>query len=224
MNRPSLLTGRRYSVLLLTLLVFFVATPFLVAGRSGGAAGGFLFVLVMLGVVIAVGRGRMQRYGVVLGAVVALLMLWNALAPRGGVSLAEVAARILFLAVASAVILVDVARSSRVTLDTVLGSGCVYLLLGILWSHLYFGMLLLDPGAFSPPVGSPGPGGLPGGLFYFSFVTLTTLGYGDVVPVSPGARVMTTLEAITGQLFLVILVARLVALEVAHRPRPDRPS
>ena len=59
-------------------------------------------------------------------------------------------------------------------------------------------------------------------MVYYSFVTLTTLGYGDIVPVSPSARALATLEALTGQLYLTVLVARLVGLHITHSSR--RPS
>ncbi len=51
---------------------------------------------------------------------------------------------------------------------------------------------------------------------YYSFVTMTTLGYGDIVPVNPAARMLSVLQALTGQLYLVVLVARLVGLHIAH--------
>jgi hypothetical protein len=57
---------------------------------------------------------------------------------------------------------------------------------------------------------------------YFTFCTLTMLGYGDIVPVSPTARALATLEASTGQLFLAVLVARLVGLHIAYPPAPDQ--
>ena len=56
-------------------------------------------------------------------------------------------------------------------------------------------------------------------MVYYSFVTLTTLGYGDIVPVSPSARALATLEALTGQLYLTVLVARLVGLHITHASR-----
>lgn len=56
-------------------------------------------------------------------------------------------------------------------------------------------------------------------MIYYSFVTLTTLGYGDIVPVSPSARSLATLEALTGQLYLTVLVARLVGLQITHSAR-----
>ena len=56
---------------------------------------------------------------------------------------------------------------------------------------------------------------------YFSFVTLTTLGYGDITPASPTVRTLTILEALVGQLFIGILIARLVSLQIAHAQRED---
>ena len=58
-------------------------------------------------------------------------------------------------------------------------------------------------------------------LFYYSYVTLTTLGYGDIGPVSPVARSLVTLEAVVGQLYLVVLVASLVGMFLADRTRPS---
>jgi hypothetical protein len=84
-----------------------------------------------------------------------------------------------------------------------------YLLLGIIWAHAYALVALQRPGAFAGPV-SPGDG--PRAFFYFSFVTLATLGYGDVLPVHPAARSLATLEAVTGTLYIAILLARLVSL------------
>ena len=84
-----------------------------------------------------------------------------------------------------------------------------YLLLGWAWSGLYTWALHVDPtGSFR----DPDQVSEAGGLLYFSFVTLTTLGYGDIVPVSLATRMLVVLEAIVGQLYLVILVARLVGM------------
>ena len=61
-------------------------------------------------------------------------------------------------------------------------------------------------------------------MVYYSFVTLTTLGYGDIVPIAPSARALATLEAITGQLYLTVLVARLVGLHITHSSKQNRPK
>ena len=99
-----------------------------------------------------------------------------------------------------------------VTADTVKGSISIYLLMGI-WFQLIYSMLwMFNPAAFSS-AGSSGPPD----FFYFSFSTMTTLGYGDMVPKSTAARTTAILQAMAGQMYLAILVARLVGLHISHR-------
>ncbi len=87
----------------------------------------------------------------------------------------------------------------------------MYLLLGFIWAHAYELVALWHPGAFAGAV----DGSLP--WTYYSFVTLTTVGYGDITPVHPLARAVAVLEALTGQLYLAIMLARLVSLELQSR-------
>jgi tetrahydromethanopterin S-methyltransferase subunit E len=92
-------------------------------------------------------------------------------------------------------------------------------MVGLMWSLAYYLVALLVPGAFNIQ-SSPGPmhgESLQSHLFYFSFVTLTTIGYGDIVPVHPIVRMLTILEGVVGQLFPAILIARLVSLQVQAR-------
>ncbi len=116
-----------------------------------------------------------------------------------------------------------VAKQRDVTADTVFGGICGYLLIGLVWSSIFSIIEHLTPGAFvidgvavsglSEP--TPGRRTFPQ-LTYFSFVTLTTLGYGDVAPITPQARTLSWLEAGAGQIYLAVLVARLVGLHIAH--------
>jgi hypothetical protein len=101
-----------------------------------------------------------------------------------------------------------------VTFHRIQGAVAGYLLLGMIWAYAYSLVALLRPDAFSGPV-SPSDG--PRAFYYFSFVTLTTLGYGDVLPVHPAARSLAAFEAVTGPLYLAILITRLVSLAVAPR-------
>ena len=104
-------------------------------------------------------------------------------------------------------------RGRRVTLDKLFGAASVYLLLGIAWGSLYVLVDALAPGSFEVAEGAiPTDGAETPDYFYFSFVTLTTLGYGDITPVSPFLRPIVVLEALTGVLYLALLVARLVSL------------
>ncbi len=107
-------------------------------------------------------------------------------------------------------------KAEVVTLDTIGLAMSTYLLLGILWTLFYIPLAVMRPDAFLFNVTSPGTP-LQDSLFYFSFVTLTTLGYGDIVPVSPLARSLAILEALTGVLFLAVLISRLVGSYNSNR-------
>lgn len=127
---------------------------------------------------------------------------------------------VLFLAFTAAVILRDVLRRGRVGEAKITGAVCVYLLLGLVWG-LLFGLLhTLEPGSLSLPVEADARQtqslGIEPTFVYFSFVTLTTLGYGDVLPVTPRAQTLAWTEAVVGQLFLAILIGRLVGLAVSR--------
>lgn len=112
-----------------------------------------------------------------------------------------------FLMVSSAFVIVrEIFSARKVTRDTIEGGVCVYLLIGIAWSYLYNLLLIIQPQAFNLNLSS----NLQDDLLYFSFLTLTTVGYGDILPVSPLARVCANLEAIVGILYPSIYIARLV--------------
>lgn len=119
-----------------------------------------------------------------------------------------------------AFILTRVLRSERIRWDTISGAICVYLLIGMLWALVYALVLTVNPDAITFAFAPSTETSRRGGMVYFSFVTLTTLGYGDVIPHSPLARSLATLEAVIGPLYLTILVARLVGLHLAHQTPP----
>ena len=118
----------------------------------------------------------------------------------------------------SFVILRQVVRPGPVTLSRVLGAIAVYLLLGVGWASAYQVAEHFFPGSFTSTTAQPVG---PNDWLYFSFVTLTTVGYGDMVPVHRVARSLATGEALTGQIYIAVLLARLVSLQVSTRHRSD---
>lgn len=103
-----------------------------------------------------------------------------------------------------------------ITLDVIGMALCTYLLLGTLWVLFYLPIAAYDPGAFSFPTPvEPGRAGTT--MQYFSYVTLTTLGYGDMYPINPWARALAILEALSGTLFLAVLISRLVGSYASSR-------
>ena len=106
--------------------------------------------------------------------------------------------------------------SKRVSSDLIFASLCVYLLIGVVWAHIYLLMELVTPEALSIPTEiGQSYSALLRELLYYSYVTLTTLGYGDIIPGTPIARSWAAMEAIVGQLYLAVIVARLMGLYIA---------
>lgn len=212
------------------MLVFFALLPVLDELREEGLplmphlTRISLFLLVLAGVVVSVSRtwsGRIAALAVSLTTIV----LWALPAEwfdwRGQI-LRHLAA-ILFFGYAVVVFLTLIFLSQHVTLNLLCAALCVYLLLGIGWAVGYSLMSVLNPRSFFSTIPGPSPGEamLIGSnqsmeAVYFSFATLTTLGYGDIVPISAAARLFTVFEAVIGQLFLTVLVAQLVAMHVVH--------
>jgi hypothetical protein len=114
----------------------------------------------------------------------------------------------LFCALSLWIALREVLFSEKVDGNRIAGAVCVYLLIGLTWAFVYYFIALGAPGAFNGL--SPDPDLRFINLLYFSFVTLTTLGYGDVTPATPFARALAYLQAVTGTMYIALLVASLV--------------
>jgi len=109
----------------------------------------------------------------------------------------------------------NVFEIAKVTADKIVGSICVYLLLGMFFTFVYAGLDLLSPNTFNFAGADLISLQHFRDYLYFSFVTITTLGYGDVVPLLPASRLVAMLEAIIGQVYLVVMVAMLVGIHVS---------
>jgi hypothetical protein len=124
-----------------------------------------------------------------------------------------------FLALTSIVAGRALFRPGPVDLNKILGALCVYVLIGVVWAILFQLLEGVQPGSFS---GLEQQGhALSWRFLYFSFVTLTTLGYGDVLPLTLYAQSLTYLETVLGQFYLAVLVAALVSAYLADRERPS---
>jgi hypothetical protein len=208
---------------------FYVVTPIVHQMREGlnpalpPLVEALLFLTMLFGTVVSVSKGRAWTLFALLFALAAGAMwLSGGLVASGGVEVVRHLFLIAFLRYVICVILRVIFDSREVTLNTVCASLCIYLLLGVVWALPYSVNDLLDPAAFTCTVdGGKHPEWLRLGqgettVLYFSFATLTTLGYGDIVPTSPISRMMASIEAVTGQLYLAVLVARLVGMHIAR--------
>ena len=100
-------------------------------------------------------------------------------------------------------------RATQVSQEILIGAICAYLLLGLVWSYFYQVIAMFNPGAFAYT--HTMSQNITVNYTYYSFTTLTTLGYGDITPVAPIVKMLSWLEAATGQIYLTILVAYLVS-------------
>ena len=203
---------------LAALLFFLVVYGFFVyplAGEDGKTeplAASSFSIIIVLGV-LATTKHKGARAGMVVLAGLAFTSHWlHFFLRQHAVHVISASASAVFFFALACLILGRVFRSGGISIYRIYGAIAVYLLLGILWGEFYILIYLLKPGSFyfdpatqygEPPISE---------LLYFSFTTLTTVGFGDIVPVHPVARSMATLEALVGQLYPAVLLARLVTL------------
>ena len=228
MNLAKLLTERRFAVLLVALCILLTSYP--IEESSGQARLVFmaLFDLVFLAGLVAMWRSRTWSWLGTALATPALVTIWGGvLFPesllRTDPTIAAIGSLFMasFLALLVLFILRDLFSSQDVTSDQLCGAVSVYLLLGVTWGYLFNSIEIFSPGSFeiprqllTAPLAEQGILQRDGVLFYYSFVTLTTLGYGDISPVAPTAQMAAMWEAIIGQVYLAILVARLVGMHL----------
>jgi voltage-gated potassium channel Kch len=212
------------SVLLVGLIVtIFLVYPLGQAAPARYVFANAIFSLIVISGVLAVARGPLITFAMLAIALANLAVRWlNAHSPALGLEIWDEGLSLLTMLVLTIVVMIQVFRPGRITPPRIMGAVAVYMLLGIIWAYGYHLLLRLDPGAFQmarmPKTGAEWKAS----LLYFSFVTLTTVGYGDILPVHPFARSLANLEALIGQLFPAILIARLVSLEIIHRSEMPR--
>lgn len=211
-----------FFVVVLLLAGLFVAGPFLSgmdrwwADMISATVAGFALAL---GIVAA----KPGPFATRLGLVLALIVIVAAAFGGEGGTLSLIS-RIGFSGVsmiALVTILGFVLRARSVRGEEIFAAIAAYMLLGFFFSYLYIALhgSGLDAPAFTGLAELNGT--VESKMIYFSFVTLTTLGYGDVSPVNDYARSLATFEAMTGQLFIAVLLARLVALQTMNSSKPE---
>jgi hypothetical protein len=213
---------RRFSSieLLIAIAVFFVSMPFIEPLRVGPLIESILFTVVLASGVLAIADRR--RVGVVGGALAlaALTGRWmHHFRPDLMPPELFLIAGILFVLFVIISLLRFVLKASAVDAEVLCASISAYLLLGLLWTLAYWLVAELIPNAFAFSGADKSLEGFNG--FYFSFITMSTVGYGDITPVAKVARMLAAMEAITGLLYVAVLIARLVALQAmpkSHEP------
>lgn len=222
-------SGSPYGLLLLALTTMLLVYPFLGTHKALS----WVFDLVMFGVVAAAlrstrGRGLAYRLGWVFGlSTFGTGFLSRSLDVASAYPFSA-GLRGLFFGYLIVVIFSEIIRRQKIDFDAVMGASCVLVLLGLTFSSAYVLLEWQIPGSFIIPeipasIESVfGPTSTEFSLLYFSFVAMTTIGFGDIVPVAPPARGLAALEGLLAQLYLTIIIARLVGLEIANRLQEKR--
>jgi hypothetical protein len=200
--------------LLIALALLFFFFPFVEEVKGGDIIAAILLSLVLLCSVIAVAQNKGIFFIALVLAVPAIVGRWiSHFRPDLVPPPLFLTAGLVLIAFVVANLLRFVLRAPSVNADVLCASISAYLMLGIIWTIAYWLVDQLTPGgafAFNTSGEKQSMRGF--NSFYFSFITLSTVGYGDITPVSKIARMLAAMEAMTGLLYVAVLIARLVAI------------
>jgi Ion channel len=191
---------------------------------QAGLAGKFFFDCVMVTLMIS-GALVMNQSRVITTVTVAIVVLGAALLwiarfyPAPILLQLNSTFSVITLLLYVRIVLLVMFRHGLVSWSRIQGGGCAYLLIGMAWASAFDLVEKIRPGAFHFISQPENPDQLFSKLIYFSFATLTTVGFGDVLPVDPFARSLAIAEAVVGQLFPAILIGALVAMAMQARPK-----
>jgi|tagenome__1003787_1003787.scaffolds.fasta_scaffold20515993_2 voltage-gated potassium channel len=221
---------RRFGILLVILLALLAGPPALVGmGLSPEWFEGLMSLLLLAAILSLCVERRQRGFAILLGVPTILFSLVGHTLPEGigrWVLFVGHLCEAAFLFGAAALIVRSLFNADSLSFDSIFGAVCGYLFLGLGWAVLYLMIEQFQPGSFEAsrsliasaehsPISSDV-------LSYYSFVTLTTVGYGDVTPLSPTTRTLAWIEAMTGQFYLAVVVAGLVSLIIMKNSRPPR--
>ena len=213
------LPSRRFTVLLLSLVLYIVVYPLLPDAPANTVLLTFQTAIIFAGAWVLGQNAKLARVAIPL-AVITLVMVWLAmLVPEKaiivytGQTLAGV-----FFVLTTVQLALYLAKARSANMATVLASLCGYLMIAIVYASAYdiVGEFVLAP--FSSGMVDPATGD----YVYFSIVTMTTLGYGDIAPIHPLTRSLATTEAVIGQFYVAVIVARLVSLVILQKDHGNK--
>lgn len=208
-----------FSYLLVALLIFIIGIPIasdldLISLRLSRVLGASS--LLAVGIWSLRGAGRLYSAGMLVAITGIILSVLSGARENDMLRVISLLALCVFLFLATFNTIRQVAVGNDISLNRIVGAICVYLLLGVIWSIAYSIVEFSQPGSFKgltellSPLWSTD-------WIYFSFVTITTLGYGDITPLTQTARSLSFAEAIVGQFYIAVLVAGLVSAYISSK-------
>jgi voltage-gated potassium channel len=227
MNLMSLYQ-HRFTILLLALIVFMLCTPLIIelVNEEYAVSSKITILVISVGWVTAATfavstRRKTAVIAIVLMTASLMLELFTTLLPTITSSVLFHLLRIIFLGFIVSQVFKHIFKPRLVTFDTISASLCIYLMLGAVWANIFAIVEMVTPGSIVyvvPHVHVQKTNEIARSfhMLYFSFVTLSTVGYGDMVPTTTVARMFAVTEAIAGQIYLLVMVSRLVGLQVSQ--------
>lgn len=224
MTKQPLEQPYRFRNLLVFLLLYLFGSPFLSAYPSFSVVAHLILSIMLCVAVYTVQKQQNYRTIAMILLLPVLLLYWLGTYTRiefsrpGSLILLTIFFLLLILSFAS-----QLMKSTRISHNEIFATLCLYLIIGLFWGTLHALLYEISPGSYAGTL-LDDPGGARLSTFnYFSLVTLTTLGYGDITPQTPGAAALCQLEAIIGQFYTAVVIAWLVGNFVADRQKKERP-
>lgn len=206
-------TKNKYTNLLISLLIIFILSPLVQYFWWANIVFSVAFFTMVLFSINTISISLQLIF--ICRIIASVILIMNLIIIRNNSYLSQIGLVIsdccfsLFILIAIVAISHRIIKEKRVNKDVIRGSICIYFMLGLLWFSFYKIVLFFDGNAFRFPVTNIDI--FSSQLFYFSFTTLTTVGYGDITPVNGFAMMLSNLEALIGQLFPAIVIAKLVS-------------
>ena len=204
----------RFFYLLIFILMRIAIQPIDEAVGKYGILLDLIITAILVSAICAISQRKNSRIAGVLLAIPLLLSLWLDFLKSTWLHMSGIVSGIAFFAFINIFILRFIFSREEITKDLIAGAAVVYLLTANMWNYVYRFIEMIHPGSFaiaqSQSMGDQSP------FLYYSFVTITTLGYGDIFPVTTAAKSCAILEAVIGQLYLVITVAWLVGVHISQ--------
>jgi voltage-gated potassium channel len=209
---------QRFLILLCLILGLLVLVPILNRFVAAHIFLDIFLTAIVISMVYTISHKKGHVIAGVFLAVVMLASMWLQYAyPNKGILAIGMIAGVIFIAVVIVNILRFMFKSEEINREIIYAAILLYLLTALMWAFVYTFLELIDPASFNIDLSQP-----EGYLLvfqYYSFVTITTLGYGDITPVTEVAKAFSVLEAVFGQLYLVVVVAWLVGMHVSKKSK-----
>jgi voltage-gated potassium channel len=211
----------KYFYLLIVLTLFFITNPFLVDNRLSNIILFVAFSLVMFLSLYIVSDKKLLTYFTIFFALLSYLsyyyVIW--IRPDELTYIIHFIFNLLFLGSITYAIIFSVVQQKEISADTLFGAICGYLLIGLTWTYLYLLIVSIDASSFSIHLNHDGTRARIDHFIYYSFVTLTTTGYGDILALKSVPRTFSWLEAVVGQVYLAVWISQLVGLRIIQQQK-----